>query len=203
MARTIATEGKSRTAHPNTTKQERKALCRLIDSRKLSPEASLHAAQNDRLPVRAVIQVLLSAENTKLSRHLDWSGSFNSPMTTTTETSPLAAARCVCKREVAAQQMEIRRLREDVMKLQSHCSLVQAQLEKLVEKKKKKGLFRWPMMGGPLFRNVGGAAEANSSGEGEGDVGSERRTPAVAAAKGRKAVQAGKTPPPGSRKSLS
>ncbi|KAF2282995.1 hypothetical protein GH714_043057 [Hevea brasiliensis] len=60
-------------AHPGLTKRERKILCRLIDSRKLSPEASIHAAQNERLPVRAVIQVLF-AEQTKLSRHVDWSG---------------------------------------------------------------------------------------------------------------------------------
>ncbi|XP_021638772.2 root phototropism protein 3 [Hevea brasiliensis] len=64
-------------AHPGLTKRERKILCRLIDSRKLSPEASIHAAQNERLPVRAVIQVLF-AEQTKLSRHVDWSESFNS-----------------------------------------------------------------------------------------------------------------------------
>jgi hypothetical protein len=50
------------------SKQERKSLCRLIDSKKLTPEASLHAAQNERLPaVRSVIQVLFS-EQTKLNR---------------------------------------------------------------------------------------------------------------------------------------
>ncbi|KAJ1433876.1 NPH3 domain [Sesbania bispinosa] len=63
-------------AHPSVSKQERKGLCRLIDSRKLTPEASLHAAQNERLPVRAVIQVLFS-EQTKLNRYMDWSGSFS------------------------------------------------------------------------------------------------------------------------------
>ncbi|KAE8720093.1 hypothetical protein F3Y22_tig00109919pilonHSYRG00071 [Hibiscus syriacus] len=63
-------------AHPGVSKQERKVLCRLIDCQKLSPEASLRAAQNERLPVRAVIQVLFS-EQTKLNRHVDWSGSFN------------------------------------------------------------------------------------------------------------------------------
>ncbi|KAE8665502.1 hypothetical protein F3Y22_tig00112611pilonHSYRG00012 [Hibiscus syriacus] len=56
--------------------QERKVLCRLIDCQKLSPEASLHAAQNERLPVRAVNQVMFS-EQTKLNRHVDWSGSFS------------------------------------------------------------------------------------------------------------------------------
>ncbi|XP_058112311.1 root phototropism protein 3-like [Magnolia sinica] len=169
-------------AHPNTSKQERKALCRLIDSRKLSPEASLHAAQNERLPVRAVIQVLFS-ENTKLHRQIDWSGSISGTHSPSTafETPPLPSARCISKREVAAQQMEIRRLRDEVMRLQSHCNSMQAQLEKLLEKKKKKGIFRWAMIGGPLFRSAGVEDSV-----GEGDMGSERQTPAVVV-KGRKA----------------
>jgi hypothetical protein len=47
-------------AHPNTSKVE-KSLCRLIDARKLTAEAAAHAVQNDRLPVRLVMQVLFSA----------------------------------------------------------------------------------------------------------------------------------------------
>ena len=39
-------------AHPRASKEERRSLCRLIDARKLSPEAAAHAVQNDRLPVR-------------------------------------------------------------------------------------------------------------------------------------------------------
>ncbi|KAL2332425.1 hypothetical protein Fmac_020006 [Flemingia macrophylla] len=59
---TLSTSDKARfetlvRAHPGVSKQERKGLCRLLDSRKLTAEASLHAAQNERLPVRAVIQV--------------------------------------------------------------------------------------------------------------------------------------------------
>ncbi|KAL0319184.1 UNVERIFIED_CONTAM: Root phototropism protein 3 [Sesamum angustifolium] len=55
-------------AHPGLTKQDRKRLCTLIDSRKLSAEASLHAARNERLPVRAVIQVPLSNKPSSASK---------------------------------------------------------------------------------------------------------------------------------------
>lgn len=40
------------------TKAEKKTICGLLDVKKLSPRASMHAAQNDRLPLRVVVQVL-------------------------------------------------------------------------------------------------------------------------------------------------
>ncbi|MCO5552422.1 hypothetical protein L7F22_005933 [Adiantum nelumboides] len=45
-------------AHPSLTDIDRKKLCRLLDFQKLSQEACAHAAQNERLPVQAVVQVL-------------------------------------------------------------------------------------------------------------------------------------------------
>lgn len=119
--------------HPQASKEERRSLCRLIDARKLSAEAAAHAVQNDRLPVRCVVQVLFSSEHGgKLSRLADWSaaGSFRS-LQQHTPRSPAAldlssssasaiAARCPSKREAVAQQQqhELRRLREDVARLQ-------------------------------------------------------------------------------------
>eukprot|EP00252_Welwitschia_mirabilis_P023471 TRINITY_DN6635_c0_g1_i1.p1 TRINITY_DN6635_c0_g1~~TRINITY_DN6635_c0_g1_i1.p1 ORF type:complete len:680 (-),score=150.59 TRINITY_DN6635_c0_g1_i1:1183-3222(-) len=44
--------------HANLTKSERKHICKLMDCKKLSMDASMHAAQNDRLPLRVVVQVL-------------------------------------------------------------------------------------------------------------------------------------------------
>ena len=44
--------------HPGMTKNEKKKLCRLMDCKKLSINACMHAAQNDRLPLRVVVQVL-------------------------------------------------------------------------------------------------------------------------------------------------
>ncbi|KAD5317241.1 hypothetical protein E3N88_17187 [Mikania micrantha] len=44
--------------HPALTKAEKKKVCELIDVKKLSQNASIHAAQNDRLPLRTVVQIL-------------------------------------------------------------------------------------------------------------------------------------------------
>lgn len=45
--------------HPTLTEHERKRVCRIMNCQKLSIDACLHAAQNERLPVRNVMQVLL------------------------------------------------------------------------------------------------------------------------------------------------
>lgn len=40
------------------TESEKEQICRLMNCQKLSLEASTHAAQNERLPLRAIVQVL-------------------------------------------------------------------------------------------------------------------------------------------------
>ncbi|KAK6137131.1 hypothetical protein DH2020_029124 [Rehmannia glutinosa] len=44
--------------HKSLTKSERKNLCGLMDVKKLTSDASMHAAQNENLPLRVVVQVL-------------------------------------------------------------------------------------------------------------------------------------------------
>ncbi|MCO5562804.1 hypothetical protein L7F22_016436 [Adiantum nelumboides] len=45
-------------AHPGVSEMERKKVASLMDCQKLSQEACTHAAQNERLPVQALVQVL-------------------------------------------------------------------------------------------------------------------------------------------------
>ncbi|CAN6285262.1 unnamed protein product [Urochloa humidicola] len=44
--------------HPSLGKSDKKRLCALMDCKKLSPDACAHAVQNERLPLRIVVQVL-------------------------------------------------------------------------------------------------------------------------------------------------
>ncbi|XP_073105715.1 phototropic-responsive NPH3 family protein NPY4 isoform X2 [Elaeis guineensis] len=44
--------------HPGLNKSERKKICSLMDCKKLSVNACTHAVQNERLPLRVVVQVL-------------------------------------------------------------------------------------------------------------------------------------------------
>lgn len=54
--------------------------------------------------------------------------------------------RCLSKREMNAQQMEIKKLKEDLLRVQSQCIAMQMQMEKLLDNKKK-GFFRWKKLG--------------------------------------------------------
>ncbi|XP_047327207.1 BTB/POZ domain-containing protein At1g30440-like [Impatiens glandulifera] len=45
-------------SHPSLVESDREQLCRLMDCQKLSLEACTHAAQNERLPLRVIVQVL-------------------------------------------------------------------------------------------------------------------------------------------------
>ncbi|KQK07231.1 hypothetical protein BRADI_2g34052v3 [Brachypodium distachyon] len=193
--------------HPQASKEERRSLCRLIDARKLSAEAAAHAVQNDRLPVRCVVQVLFSSEHGgKLSRLADWSaaGSFRS-LQQHTPRSPAAldlssssasaiAARCPSKREAVAQQQqhELRRLREDVARLQVQCHALQAQVDRLGSSdRRRRGLFKW---GAFLF---GGG---NGMGAVEDSDSAMERTPLSGTKKARAAAAAaasGSTPATG------
>ncbi|KAL2516558.1 Phototropic-responsive NPH3 family protein [Forsythia ovata] len=155
-------------AHPGVSKQDRNRLCKLIDSRKLSPEASLHAAQNERLPVRAVVQVLFSEQNKLNKQILDFSGSFSGMLSPNMGLD--APARCLSKREINTQQMEVKRLKEDVLRLQSHCMALEGQIEKLMEK--KKGFLIWKKFGIPTLRG-----NKNEEIEREANVGIGLKTP--------------------------
>lgn len=155
-------------AHPGVSKKERNRLCKLIDSRKLSLEASLHAAQNERLPVRTVVQVLFSEQNKLNKQILDFSGSFSGMLSPSTALD--APARCLSKREINVQQMEIKRLKEDVLRLQSHCMTLEGKIDKLMEK--KKGFLVWKKFGIPTLRG-----NKNEDVEREAEVGIGLKTP--------------------------
>ena len=44
--------------HPSLTKSEKKEICSLMDCKKLTADACMHAVQNERLPLRLVVQIL-------------------------------------------------------------------------------------------------------------------------------------------------
>ncbi|CAN4126068.1 unnamed protein product [Withania somnifera] len=48
--------------HRYLTDWEREEICRVLDCSKMSPEACEHAAQNEKLPVRVMVQILFSVQ---------------------------------------------------------------------------------------------------------------------------------------------
>ncbi|KAJ1282331.1 hypothetical protein BS78_03G043600 [Paspalum vaginatum] len=181
-------------AHPNTAKEERKSLCRLIDARKLTADAAAHAVQNERMPVRSVMQVLFS-EHGKLNRLAELSASFSGQRSSNPALE--LPGRCPSKREVLAQHQEVRRLREDVARLQVQCSALQAQVDRLSSERRRRGggggFFKWSTFW------FGGGMGADVARVDDSDSGMERRTPT----KGKKDSTATATPKAKWRKSMS
>ncbi|WOK92345.1 BTB/POZ domain-containing protein NPY4-like [Canna indica] len=77
--------------HPGLSKSERKKLCALMDCKKLSVDACAHVVQNERLPLRLVVQVLyfeqmrVSSTTTCRAESGASYGSSRSAITTNTE----------------------------------------------------------------------------------------------------------------------
>ncbi|KAI4324836.1 hypothetical protein MLD38_030288 [Melastoma candidum] len=67
-------------AHPALSDMESKKVCSLMDCQKLSREACAHAAQNDRLPVQTVVQVLYY-EQQRMRASMNGGDRENHPMT--------------------------------------------------------------------------------------------------------------------------
>ncbi|GER56013.1 phototropic-responsive NPH3 family protein [Striga asiatica] len=77
--------------HPELDKTERKRLCRILDCKKLSIETCLHAAQNEKLPLRVVVQVLFF-EHARATNNLELAGGIKALIEGDNVPSNLAAS---------------------------------------------------------------------------------------------------------------
>ncbi|KDO56566.1 hypothetical protein CISIN_1g0070151mg [Citrus sinensis] len=117
-------------SHPSLSEHDRRRLCKLMNCEKLSLDACTHAAQNDRLPLRTVVQVLFS-EQVKMRTAMQ-------------ETEP--ALQCDNSEQGDTQpstSIEIKNLREELenvktrmAELQKDYSELQREYEKLSNKHK-------------------------------------------------------------------
>jgi hypothetical protein len=97
------------------SKQERKSLCRLIDSRKLTSHTRSLTSCSSKHTVacsESCYSSSLYSEQTKLNRHIDWSrrASFSSLRSPSGYDGVFdQPARCLSKRKMNTQQMEIKK----------------------------------------------------------------------------------------------
>ncbi|RXH82030.1 hypothetical protein DVH24_036371 [Malus domestica] len=108
--------------HSMLTEQECKKLCKLIDCQKLSQEASNHAAQNDRLPVKMTVQVLYF-EQLRLKNALSGSSGDGFPSQRISSGVPSAAMSprdnyASLRRENRELKLEISRMRVRLSELE-------------------------------------------------------------------------------------
>ncbi|RZS23104.1 hypothetical protein BHM03_00055966 [Ensete ventricosum] len=133
-------------------KFQREELCRLMNCQKLSLEACTHAAQNERLPLRVVVQVLFFEQlqlKTSIagcflvSDNLDGSRPLRSGLPISGEDTGWASA--IRENQVLKVGMDSMRMR--VSELEKECSSMREELEKLT-----KGRSGWSA-GGRKFRS--------------------------------------------------
>ncbi|CAI0375874.1 unnamed protein product [Linum tenue] len=118
-------------AHPWMTELEKEQLCRLMNCQKLSLEASTHAAQNERLPLRVVIQVLFFEQlrlRTTVSGWFFVSDNLDNPH------HHLIG-------EINNGNVIDDEMKERVSELEKECLDMKEDIEKLVKNKKSWGIF--------------------------------------------------------------
>ncbi|KAL2521547.1 BTB/POZ domain-containing protein DOT3 [Forsythia ovata] len=125
--------------HPSLTEHERRRLCKVMDCEKLSLDACAHAAQNDRLPLRTVIQVLFS-EQVKLRMELQGKNQTESGDNSDQEVSWSST-----KKEVSALKAELEKVKSQMAELHRDYSELQQEHEKLTIKQRSSSgwMFGW------------------------------------------------------------
>ncbi|KAF5733360.1 Phototropic-responsive NPH3 family protein isoform 1 [Tripterygium wilfordii] len=133
-------------AHPMLSEHERKRLCRVMDCQKLSIDACMHAAQNERLPLRVVVQVLFS-EQVKISNALS-----NAALKDTGDSQyqPLASNRktllegtpqsfqegwAAAKKDINTLKFELETTKTKYLELQNEMDNLQRQFDKMTKQK--------------------------------------------------------------------
>ncbi|XP_022984852.1 root phototropism protein 3-like [Cucurbita maxima] len=135
-------------AHPTLTEHERKRLCRVMDCQKLSIDACMHAAQNERLPLRVVVQVLFS-EQVKISNAVSNSSlkeasdsQFQLPVMnrkTLLEATPQSFQEgwAAANKDINTLKFELETVKNKYVELQTEMEKLQRQFEKVNNKQKQ------------------------------------------------------------------
>ncbi|KAF5448448.1 hypothetical protein F2P56_028983 [Juglans regia] len=133
-------------AHPTLSEHERKRVCRVMDCQKLSIDACMHAAQNERLPLRVVVQVLFS-EQVKISNAI-----ANSSLKEAGESQyqPVISNRksllegtpqsfqegwTAAKKDINTLKFELESVKTKYLELQNDMENLQRQFDKMIKQK--------------------------------------------------------------------
>lgn len=119
-------------SHPSLSDQERRRLCKIMNCEKLSLDACMHAAQNDRLPLKTIVQVLFS-EQVKMRTVMQGKEQPNSNNCDQDESWSST------KREVKSLKVELEKVKTEMAELQRDYTELQREYVKLISKKGSSG----------------------------------------------------------------
>ncbi|CAH2072837.1 unnamed protein product [Thlaspi arvense] len=128
----------SNIAHPWLTESEREQLCLLMDCQKLSLEACTHAAQNERLPLRVIVQVLFFEQMRLRTSIAGW---FFDSDSNNDDTSGKIPALELGHKKIANANVMMNGMRNRVYELEKECMSMKQDLDKLVKTKEGRNFF--------------------------------------------------------------
>ncbi|KAH6791797.1 Phototropic-responsive NPH3 family protein [Perilla frutescens var. hirtella] len=126
-------------AHPWLSDKEREQLCNIIDFQKLSIDACAHASQNERLPLRVVLQVLFFEQmqlRTALAGCLNVLDAESAPAASLTVPNDAAGPRVqrdgwvTVVRENQVLKVDMERMRSRVGELEEEFSKIKEEMKK-------------------------------------------------------------------------
>ncbi|XWS07959.1 hypothetical protein CRYUN_Cryun41cG0035900 [Craigia yunnanensis] len=125
-------------AHPWLTDSEKEQICRLMNCQKLSLEASTHATQNERLPLRVIVQVLFFEQLRLRTSIAGWLFVSHDLENSQNSSGNLAITKNNASAHVGTTQdqfLEVDDMMERVSELEKECLSMKEELEKLVKTK--------------------------------------------------------------------
>ncbi|KAK4476917.1 hypothetical protein RD792_016084 [Penstemon davidsonii] len=173
-------------AHPTLTEHERKRLCRVMDCTKLSIDACMHAAQNERLPLRIVVQVLFS-EQVKISNAIanstlkEAGDSHYQPLVSNRKTllegtpQSFQEGWASAKKDINTLKFELESVKAKYLELQNDMDTLQRQFDKVTKPKQTSAWSSgWKKLSKLAKMNEGHEHEIGSQGP---NVNQTRKTP--------------------------
>ncbi|XP_071738782.1 putative BTB/POZ domain-containing protein At5g13600 [Rutidosis leptorrhynchoides] len=125
-------------AHEWLTDSDRELLCRLMDCQKLTLEASTHAAQNERLPLRFIIQVLFFEQlrlRTSVAGCLYVSENSHTHLSSSMVGPQSGNVQILTNGESDRQVVAVDDMRGRVSELEKECLAMKKDIDKLVKTK--------------------------------------------------------------------
>lgn len=125
-------------AHPWLTDSEREQICRLMNCQKLSLEASTHAAQNERLPLRVIVQVLFFEQLRLRTSVAGWFFVSDNLENSQNQSGNLTLARNDAPIQAGTTRnhiVTVDDMRERVSELEKECFSMKQEIDKLVTTK--------------------------------------------------------------------
>ncbi|KAK9990238.1 hypothetical protein SO802_025223 [Lithocarpus litseifolius] len=142
-------------ANRSLSEHDRRRLCKIMNCEKLSLDACMHAAQNDRLPLRTIVQVLLLEQLKMREEMLDKNGNTSEPEGNQSSTIT----------EIKTMKAELENMKTKMEALQSDYSELQQEYGKLSNK--HKNASGWASSWWKIRNSFHAKVDGNETGDGQ------------------------------------